>query len=26
VNHTEYSSSMQGLIPQARVVGFDAQQ
>ena len=26
VNHTEYSSSMQGLIPQARVAGFDAQQ
>lgn len=26
VNHTEYSNSMQGLIPQARVVGFDAQQ
>jgi negative regulator of sigma E activity len=26
VNHTEYSSSMQGLIPHARVAGFDAQQ
>ncbi len=26
VNHTEYSNSMQGLIPQARVAGFDAQQ
>ncbi|MCP4980981.1 MAG: hypothetical protein GY935_10860 [Gammaproteobacteria bacterium] len=26
VNHTEYSSSMQGLIPQARVAGFDTQQ
>jgi sigma-E factor negative regulatory protein RseA len=26
VNHTEYSSSMQGLIPQARVAGFDAEQ
>ena len=25
VSHTEYSSSMQGLIPQVRVVGFDAQ-
>ena len=25
VSHTEYSNSMQGLIPQARVVGFDAQ-
>ncbi len=25
VNHTEYSSSMQGLIPQARVAGFDTQ-
>ena len=25
VNHTEYSKSMQGLIPQARVAGFDAQ-
>jgi len=25
VNHTEYSNSVQGLIPQARVVGFDAQ-
>ncbi len=25
VNHTEYSNSMQGLIPQARVVGFDSQ-
>lgn len=25
VNHTEYSNSMQGLIPQARVAGFDAQ-
>jgi negative regulator of sigma E activity len=25
VNHTEYSSSMQGLIPQARVAGFDAE-
>ena len=24
VNHTEYSNSMQGLIPQARVAGFDA--
>jgi negative regulator of sigma E activity len=26
VNHTEHSNSMQGLIPQARVAGFDAQQ
>lgn len=26
VNHTEYSNSVQGLIPQARVAGFDAQQ
>jgi sigma-E factor negative regulatory protein RseA len=26
VNHTEYSNSMQGLIPQARVAGFDAQE
>ena len=26
VNHTEYSNSMQGLIPQARVAGFDAEQ
>ncbi len=26
VNHTEHPSSMQGLIPQARVAGFDAQQ
>jgi sigma-E factor negative regulatory protein RseA len=26
VNHTEYSNSMQGLIPQARVAGFDGQQ
>jgi negative regulator of sigma E activity len=26
VNHTEQSNSMQGLIPQARVAGFDAQQ
>ena len=25
VNHTEYSNTMQGLIPQARVAGFDAQ-
>jgi len=25
VNHNEYSNSMQGLIPQARVVGFDGQ-
>ena len=25
VNHTEYSNSMQGLIPQARVAGFDSQ-
>ena len=25
VNHTEYSNSMQGLISQARVAGFDAQ-
>ena len=25
VNHTENSHSMQGLIPQARVAGFDAQ-
>ncbi len=25
VNHTEHSNSMQGLIPQARVAGFDAQ-
>jgi negative regulator of sigma E activity len=25
VNHTEYSNSMQGLIPQVRVAGFDAQ-
>lgn len=26
VNHTEYSNSVQGLIPQARVAGFDARQ
>ena len=26
VNHTEYSKSMQGLIPQARVAGFDSKQ
>lgn len=26
VNHTEYSNSVQGLIPQARVAGFDDQQ
>ena len=26
VNHTEHSNSMQGLIPQARVAGFDAEQ
>lgn len=26
VNHTEYSNSVQGLIPQARVAGFDTQQ
>ncbi|MDH5355280.1 MAG: sigma-E factor negative regulatory protein [Gammaproteobacteria bacterium] len=26
VNHTEYSNSMQGLIPQARVAGYDAEQ
>ena len=26
VNHTEYSNSMQGLIPQARVAGFDNRQ
>ena len=26
VNHTEYSNSIQGLIPQARVAGYDAQQ
>ncbi len=26
VNHTEYSNPMQGLIPQARVAGFDSQQ
>lgn len=26
VNHTEYSNSVQGLIPQARVAGYDAQQ
>ncbi len=26
VNHTEYSNSMQGLIPQARVAGFDSSQ
>lgn len=26
VNHTEYSVPMQGLIPQARVAGFDAEQ
>ena len=26
VNHTEYSNSMQGIIPQARVAGYDAQQ
>ena len=26
VNHTEYSVPMQGLIPQARVAGYDAQQ
>ncbi len=25
VNHTEYSNSLQGFIPQARVAGFDAQ-
>jgi len=25
VNHTEYSNSLQGLIPQARVAGFDAE-
>ena len=25
VNHTEYSNSIQGLIPQARVAGYDAQ-
>ncbi|TNF91517.1 MAG: hypothetical protein JSU67_06460 [Gammaproteobacteria bacterium] len=25
VNHTEYSNSVQGLIPQARVAGFDSQ-
>jgi len=25
VSHTEYSNSMQGLIPQVRVVGFDSQ-
>ncbi len=26
VNHTEYSNSIQGLIPQVRVVGFDSEQ
>ena len=26
VNHTEYSNSVQGLIPQARVAGFDSPQ
>ena len=26
INHTEYSNSIQGLIPQARVAGFDSQQ
>jgi len=26
VNHTEYSNSIQGLIPQARVAGYDTQQ
>ena len=26
VNHTEYSNSMQGLIPQVRVAGFDSKQ
>ncbi len=26
VNHTEYSNSMHGLIPQARVAGYDAQE
>jgi len=26
VTHTEYSNSMQSLIPQARVAGFDSQQ
>jgi sigma-E factor negative regulatory protein RseA len=26
VNHTEYSNSVQGFIPQARVAGFDSQQ
>lgn len=26
VNHTEYSNSVQGLIPQARVAGFDTPQ
>jgi len=26
VNHTEYSTPMQGLIPQARVAGYDSQQ
>ena len=26
VNHTEYSNSMQGLIPQVRVAGFDSEQ
>jgi hypothetical protein len=26
VNHTEYSNPVQGLIPQARVAGFDSQQ
>ena len=26
VNHTEYSNSLQGLIPQARVAGFDAEE
>lgn len=26
VNHTEYSTPMQGLIPQARVAGYDAEQ
>ncbi len=26
INHNEYSNPMQGIIPQVRVVGFDAQQ
>ena len=26
INHNEYSKPMQGIIPQVRVVGFDAQQ